>query len=202
MPLRQRVRFGFWGAEESGLLGSEHYVDSISDRNLGSIFANLNFDILASPNFARFVYDGDGSDTDPAGPAGSAQIETLFTDYFDSQGLPSAPTQFSGRSDYGPFIAVSIPAGGLFSGAEGIKTEEEAALFGGTAGEAYDSRYHEAYDDINNLSLESLSPMSDAVADATLTLARSRTGFFNDGSFRRPNAKADTRPLRGPEVVR
>ena len=24
---RQRVRFAFWGAEESGLLGSEHYVD-------------------------------------------------------------------------------------------------------------------------------------------------------------------------------
>ena len=28
---RQKVRFAFWGAEESGLLGSEHYVDSLSD---------------------------------------------------------------------------------------------------------------------------------------------------------------------------
>jgi Zn-dependent M28 family amino/carboxypeptidase len=43
-------------------------------------------------------------------------------------------TVFSGRSDYGPFIALNVPAGGLFTGAEGVKTAEEAALFGGTVG--------------------------------------------------------------------
>ena len=124
-PLRQRVRFAFWGAEELGLIGSDYYVNSISNKNLNSIFANLNFDMVGSPNYVRFVYDGDGSDTDPAGPAGSGQIEDVFTSYFDSQGLASDPTEFSGRSDYGPFIAVGIPAGGLFTGAEGIKTAEE-----------------------------------------------------------------------------
>ena len=70
------------------------------------------------------------------GPAGSAQIETLFDDYFAGQGLATEPTAFDGRSDYGPFIAVGIPAGGLFTGAEGIKTAEEAAIYGGTAGAA------------------------------------------------------------------
>ena len=110
---RQQVRFAFWGAEELGLLGSTHYVDTLSDRKLSTIYANLNFDMLGSPNYVRFVYDGDGSD-DPnglAGPPGSAQIESVFTNYFAGQGLASSPTAFDGRSDYGPFIAAGIPAG-------------------------------------------------------------------------------------------
>ena len=89
---RQKVRFAFWGAEEANLLGSQHYVDSLSDNALGRIFAVLNFDMVASPNYVRFVYDGDGSDTDPAGPPGSAQIEDVFTEYFASQGLESDPS--------------------------------------------------------------------------------------------------------------
>ncbi len=90
----------------------------------------LNFDMVGSPNFVRFVYDGDLSDSPPppgGAPEGSAQIEELFLDYFASQGLATQPTAFDGRSDYGPFIEVGIPAGGLFTGAEGIKTAEQAA---------------------------------------------------------------------------
>ena len=121
-----RMRFAFWGAEESGLLGSEHYVESLSARQLGNIALNLNFDMLGSPNYVRFVYDGDGSatpdDPDDAGPAGSAAIERVFKRYFAAKGLPTDPTPFDGRSDYGPFIAVGIPAGGLFTGAEEIKS--------------------------------------------------------------------------------
>jgi Zn-dependent M28 family amino/carboxypeptidase len=115
---RQQVRFAFWGAEELNLLGSQHYVDNLSDQELQDIVANLNFDMLGSPNYVRFVYDGDGSDTGPVGPPGSAQIEDIFNQYFASQGLATEPTAFDGRSDYGPFIAVGIPAGGLVSGAE------------------------------------------------------------------------------------
>jgi len=179
---RQKLRFAFWGAEEPGLFGSEFYVNSLSDAELGTIYANLNFDMVGSPNYVRFVYDGDGSDTEPAGPPGSAQIEAIFNQYFAGQGLASEPTPFDGRSDYGPFIAVGIPAGGLFTGAEGIKTPEQEAVYGGTAGIAYDPCYHQACDTINNLSTKALSEMSDAVAHATMTLARTRTGFFEDGS--------------------
>jgi hypothetical protein len=87
--------------------------------------------MLGSPNYVRFVYDGDGSATpEPGdeGPNGSAQIEAIFNNYFGSQSLATAPTAFDGRSDYGPFIAAGIPAGGLFSGAEGVTTAEEAAV--------------------------------------------------------------------------
>jgi Zn-dependent M28 family amino/carboxypeptidase len=182
---RQQVRFAFWGAEELNLLGSEHYVNTLSDDDLGKIVANLNFDMLGSPNYVRFVYDGDGGgDPDAAGPPGSAQIEALFNDYFASQGLATDPTPFDGRSDYGPFIAVGIPAGGLFSGAEGEKTVEQATVYGGTAGEPYDSCYHQACDTTNNLSTKALNELGDGAAHAVMTLARTRTGFFEDGSFR------------------
>ena len=181
---RRQVKFAFWGAEESGLLGSEHWVENLTPSQVGQIYANLNFDMTGSPNFVRFVYDGDGSDTPDtgAGPAGSGQIEALFNDYFASQGLATEPTAFDGRSDYGPFIATGIPAGGLFSGAEGVKTEEQAAIYGGTAGLAYDPCYHQACDTINNLSTTVLGQFADASAHATLTLARSKSGFFEDGS--------------------
>jgi len=181
---RQQVRFAFWGAEELNLLGSEHYVNTLSDDDLGKIVANLNFDMLGSPNYVRFVYDGDGSDTPTAGPPGSAQIEALFNDYFASQGLATEPTAFDGRSDYGPFIAVGIPAGGLFSGAEGEKTVEEATIYGGTAGAPYDPCYHQACDTTNNLSTKALNELGDGAAHAVMTLARTRTGFFEDGSLR------------------
>jgi Zn-dependent M28 family amino/carboxypeptidase len=186
---QQMVRFAFWGAEESGLLGSTHYVDSLSDAQLSTIYANLNFDMLGSPNYVRFVYDGDGS-ADPdglAGPPGSAQIEAVFNEYFAGRGLATAPTAFDGRSDYGPFIAAGIPAGGLFSGAEGIKTAEEAAVFGGTAGAPYDACYHQACDTANNLSTKALNELGDAAAHAIMTLALSKSGFFEDGSRRAPS---------------
>jgi Peptidase family M28/PA domain len=171
-----KVRFIWFSAEESGLLGSEAYVASLPDVERDKIAAMLNFDMVGSPNFVRFVYDGDLSDSEPpegGAPEGSAQIEDMFLDYFASQGLATKPTAFDGRSDYGPFIAAGIPAGGLFTGAEGIKTAEEAAVFGGVAGQQYDQCYHLGCDTTSNLSSTALDQMSDAIAHATITLAMS-----------------------------
>ncbi|MET1133371.1 MAG: M28 family metallopeptidase [Aeromicrobium sp.] len=179
--LQRPVRFAFWGAEELNLLGSEYYVNNLSEEEFSRIYANLNFDMIGSPNYARFVYDGDGSDGD-AGPAGSAEIETIFTDYFDSKGLAHEPTAFDGRSDYGPFIAAGIPAGGLFTGAEGIKTPEQVALYGGTAGVAFDPCYHQACDDSTNINVNALHEMGDAAAFAVATLGLSKNGLYPDGS--------------------
>ena len=121
----------------------------IDSGEIDDIEANLNFDMLGSPNFVRFVYDGDNSTGEgDVGPPGSAEIEQVFLDYFDAVGLPVEPTAFDGRSDYGPFIAPAafVPAGGLFSGAEGVKTAEQAAIYGGAAGSWYDPCYHQACD--------------------------------------------------------
>ena len=87
---------------------------------------DLSFDMLGSTNFARFIYDGDGGVFGSTGPSGSARIEQVFEQYFASQGLATEPTEFDGRSDYDASIAAGIPAGGLFTGAEGIKTPEQS----------------------------------------------------------------------------
>jgi Zn-dependent M28 family amino/carboxypeptidase len=172
---RNAVRFAFWGAEEAGLLGAAHYVSTLSEAERGRIALNLNFDMLGSPNHGRFVYDGDGSSTPTAGPAGSGAIEQVFTDHFAAQGLTSEPAALDGRSDYGPFTAQGIPAGGLFSGAEGVKTEAQVALYGGAAGLAYDACYHQACDDFGNVSATALDELGDAAAHATLVFAQAES---------------------------
>ena len=64
---RNAVRFIFFSAEESGLLGSQHYVSHLTTAEKADIAGMLNFDMLASPNFVRFVYDGDLSSFPGAG---------------------------------------------------------------------------------------------------------------------------------------
>jgi Zn-dependent M28 family amino/carboxypeptidase len=197
--VRNKVRFIWFSAEESGLLGSEAYVASLPDSERDKIAAMLNFDMVGSPNFVRFVYDGDLSDSEPpegGAPEGSAQIEEMFLDYFASQGLATEPTAFDGRSDYGPFIAAGIPAGGLFTGAEGIKTTEQAAVYGGIAGQQYDPCYHLGCDRLLNLSNTALDQMSDAMAHATITLSMStqalsgaRAGNLKAPAFRLPQPR-------------
>ena len=177
---RNKIRFIWFGAEEHGLLGSEAYVESLPQAERDKIAAMLNFDMVGSPNFVRFVYDGDLSDSEPpegGAPAGSAEIERLFLDYFESQGLATEPTAFDGRSDYGPFIFAGIPAGGLFTGAEELKTAEQAAIYGGVAGQPYDPCYHLGCDDLGNLNNVALDQMSDAAAHATITLAQDKRLF-------------------------
>jgi Zn-dependent M28 family amino/carboxypeptidase len=145
------VRFAWWGAEEEGLLGSEHYVANLTEEEAGNIALYLNFDMIGSPNYFYGIYDGDNSSgTAPAGfiPEGSAAIEDVFEQFYDSRELPYQDTDFSGRSDYGPFIAIGIPAGGLFTGAEDIKTADEAALYGGIPDAAYDPCYHQPCDNL------------------------------------------------------
>ncbi|KAJ2920654.1 hypothetical protein H1R20_g16439, partial [Candolleomyces eurysporus] len=149
---RNAVRFGFWTAEEFGLVGSEHYVTNLPAEEQDKIAVYLNFDMVASPNFGYFVYDGAGN-------------------------LRSAPTEFSGRSDYGPFLDVGIPSGGLFTGAEGKKTAEEAQWWGGEAGVDYDICYHKACDGVNNLNVPAWVENTKAAAHAIATYARSLNGI-------------------------
>jgi Zn-dependent M28 family amino/carboxypeptidase len=160
------VRFAWWSAEELGLVGSTHYVQSLSFEEQLNIALYLNFDMIGSPNAAYFVYDGDNSDGvgSGEGPYGSAQIEAAFTNYFAATGVPTEGTDFDGRSDYGEFIAQGIPAGGLFTGAEKIKTDAQVEKWGGVAGEAYDECYHSKCDNLGNIDRVALDRNSDAVA--------------------------------------
>jgi Zn-dependent M28 family amino/carboxypeptidase len=169
--LRHQVRFAFWGAEELGLLGSIHHVDSLTASERAAIALYLNLDMIASPNPVRFIYDGDGSAYKKAGPAGSAAIEAAFTEYFAGLDVPTRETPFDGRSDYWAFIHRDIAAGGLFTGAEARKSAHEAQLFGGEAEIAYDPCYHAACDDHDNYSRDALIENTRATAHVLATFA-------------------------------
>ena len=149
-PVNQ-VRFIWFGAEEAGLVGSAYYVSQLTKRELKDIAVMLNFDMVGSPNAGWFVYDGDASDTASTGSTGSGVVEDVFVDFFESIGRETEPTAFDGRSDYDAFVAAGIPAGGLFTGAEDIKTADQAAKWGGTAGVAFDPCYHAACDTYANV---------------------------------------------------
>ncbi|MBB4933719.1 Zn-dependent M28 family amino/carboxypeptidase [Lipingzhangella halophila] len=169
-----QVRFAFWGTEEQGLIGSTEYVEGLSEQERQDIALYLNFDMVGSPNFGRFVYDGRGEmEESMPPPAGSAAIQKLFEDYFAEQDLVSEPTALNGRSDYGAFLEAGIPSGGLFSGADGVKTEEQVGYYGGTAGEPFDPSYHTPDDDIDNINETAVEDLSGGIAYAVQTYADS-----------------------------
>ena len=61
----------------------------------------------------------------------------------------------------------------MFTGAEEIKTEEQAAIWGGTAGEQYDPCYHLACDTFDNVNAQALEINVVAIAYAIFNLAAS-----------------------------
>lgn len=169
------VRFCFWSAEEFGLLGSTYYVNQLnqSAEDIAKVRAYLNFDMIASPNYANLIYDGDGSAFNLTGPAGSAEIEALFEDYYTAAGKSYNATAFDGRSDYGPFLDVGIAAGGIFTGAEEIKSDEGQDIWGGEEEIAYDVNYHGAGDNIFNLALDAFWFNTKLIAHSVATYAQS-----------------------------
>lgn len=155
----------------------EHYVNNTSPAELEKIRLYLNFDMIASPNYVLGIYDGDGSAFNLSGPAGSAEAERTFETYYKSKGIPFVPSEFNGRSDYGPFLEHGVPCGGLDTGADGVKTEEEAALFGGQVGAWHDPNYHSAADNVTNLALDAFEITGKAIANSVAVYGKSWEGF-------------------------
>jgi Zn-dependent M28 family amino/carboxypeptidase len=197
------LRFAWWAGEEQGLLGSTDYVAGLSPAERDRIALYMNYDMVGSPNYIFMVYDADES-TFPAPegvpiPPGSEAIEDLYESYYTRIGEPYDDTEFSGRSDYEAFILAGIPSSGLFTGAEEIKTEEQEAIWGGTAGEQFDPCYHEECDTINNINRHALDVNSDLIAFAALTFAYS-TDSVNGVPGKKVPGKAFTLPdPAGPE---
>jgi Zn-dependent M28 family amino/carboxypeptidase len=197
------VRFAWWGAEELGLIGSTAYVEGLSAAERDRIALYLNYDMVGSPNYIFMVYDADES-TFPAPegvpiPPGSTAIEDLYESYYTLVGEPYDDTEFSGRSDYQAFIEAGIPSGGLFTGAEVVKTPEQVAIWGGTAGEQFDPCYHEACDTFGNVDEHALEVNSDLIAFAQLTFAFSTESVNGVPGRRVPGPPVNLPPPAGPE---
>jgi len=196
---KNKVRFAWWGAEEIGLLGSNFYVTNLAETNtaeLARIALNLNFDMIASPNYFRGVYNGSQSTASIL--EGSLKIQNLFEDWFTEKKLNYRLTDFTDRSDYAAFKAANIPAGGLFSGAEVTKSADERLEFGGLAGASYDPCYHKLCDDTNNIDSDCFEQMAKAAASVLQTLAKEEDlrGFLSSGSLPQARMLPSSRHLK------
>ncbi|MGW6557502.1 M28 family metallopeptidase [Streptomyces hydrogenans] len=159
----KHLRFGWWGAEELGLVGSKHYVNNLATTERAKLKGYLNFDMIGSPNPGYFVYDDDPT------------IETTFKNYFAGLGVPTEiETEGDGRSDHASFKNVGIPVGGLFTGASRVKSSAQVAKWGGTA-TAFDRCYHSSCDTTANINDTALDRNSDAIAHAIWTLSGTTT---------------------------
>ncbi|KQX59237.1 MULTISPECIES: M28 family metallopeptidase [unclassified Streptomyces] len=160
----KHLRFGWWGAEELGLVGSKYYVNNLPSTERAKISGYLNFDMIGSPNPGYFVYDDDPT------------IEQTFKDYYAGLGIPTEiETEGDGRSDHAPFKNVGIPVGGLFSGADYTKTAAQAQKWGGTSGQAFDRCYHSSCDTTANINDTALDRNADAIAYAIWNLSTGST---------------------------
>ncbi|MEU8939808.1 M28 family metallopeptidase [Streptomyces goshikiensis] len=155
----KHLRFGWWGAEELGMVGSKYYVNNLPAAEKTKISGYLNFDMIGSPNPGYFVYDDDPT------------IEQTFKNYYAGLGVPTEiETEGDGRSDHAPFKSAGIPVGGLFSGADYTKTAAQAQKWGGTSGQAFDRCYHSSCDTSANINDTALDRNADAIAYAVWTL--------------------------------
>ncbi|QDS77391.1 hypothetical protein FKW77_006069 [Venturia effusa] len=167
------VRFAWMSAEEEGLVGSTYYVNHLTMEENKKIRMFMDYDMMASPNYAYQIYNATNADN----PDGTEQIRDLYINWFKEQGLNYTLEVFDGRSDYVSFINAGIPAGGILTGQDNIKTEEEVAMFGGQAGVAYDQCYHQLCDDVENLNMTAWPVTTKLIAHGVATYARSLEGF-------------------------
>ena len=145
------VRFAWWGAEESGLVGSTFYVNNLTqaERDAHRPVPELRHDRLAELRPVRLRRwrrhrAGRASRARRPSRPSSTTSTPLGARLRARRRSTGGPT--TGRSS----LDSGIPAGGLFTGAEGIKTPAQVAVYGGTAGQQYDPCYHQACDTFAN----------------------------------------------------
>jgi Zn-dependent M28 family amino/carboxypeptidase len=189
-PPRNMVRFLWFGGEEDGLVGSQYYAAHMSADEVARTDVMIDTDMIASPNFARLVYDGNHDETEEgtAGPPGSEVIEEVFERYWAQQGLASENIPFDGRSDYVGFVNRGIPSGGVFAGAEAPKTAAQVALYGGVQGEQLDPCYHEDCDTYDTVTgqppAETMNVFEAAPTPANLVIAQAQADSLNGNAIR------------------
>jgi Zn-dependent M28 family amino/carboxypeptidase len=133
--LKNKVRFAWWGAEESGLLGSNFYTSRLQNPEANNILVYLNFDMIARGYFG--IFNGSGAIPSYNGPPGSEILYKLFLDAFNEKGINKTQVEkFAGNSDYGSFVGkLKKISGGLHTG----------------SGYAQDPCYHRKCDTVNNI---------------------------------------------------
>ncbi|WP_217371080.1 M20/M25/M40 family metallo-hydrolase [Nonomuraea antri] len=104
---QKRLRFGWWGAEELGLIGSAYYTQNLGATERAKIKTYLNFDMVGAKNTTTW-----GVYTD------STRLRTLFDGYFRAKGVPSRGVDYGARSDHASFKRYGIEVSGIASGSD------------------------------------------------------------------------------------
>ena len=186
VPLKYKIRFGWFSGEEQGLFGSTFAVNQLNTVQTQQTLGMLDYDMIASTNWIPFMYIPNPSET--ALPAmqrdSEATMSNIHINYLQSRlGVTKTDYPFDNRSDYAQWRARNVPATGLYTGAEGIKTlaqmngtpatDTAPAVngYGGQSGIQADPCYHEWCDTVFNLSEYGMNEFTDVLAHATLSLA-------------------------------
>lgn len=167
------VRFAWWAAEEEGLLGSTYYAENLSPAENAKVRVFMDYDMMASPNFEYEIYDANNEEN----PKGSGDLKDLYINWYEDHGLNYTLVPFDGRSDYVGFIDAGIPAGGIATGAEGVKDAKGQEKFGGNAGEWFDPCYHQLCDNLTNPHYGAWVNNTKLIAHSVAVYAKSFDGF-------------------------
>ncbi|MEV6521182.1 M28 family peptidase [Longispora sp. NPDC051575] len=155
--MTNHLRFGWWTGEEQGLVGSKHYVNSLSAAQKTAIKAYGTFDMIASTNAGYFA-------------TGTDAVAVKVREYFTSINVPTE-TSTECCSDDGSFRGAGIPSSLMSTGAGRTKTAAQVTKWGGTAGAAYDPCYHRSCDSYpSNVNTTSLDRYADSIAYAVWAL--------------------------------
>ncbi|MFD1324036.1 M28 family peptidase, partial [Micromonospora sonneratiae] len=100
----KRLRFGWWGAEELGLIGSNYYTTNLSQTERQKIKTYLNFDMVGAKDITTWgVYSH------------TASVSSIFKSYFASRNIGTYDVRWDGSSDHSSFTRYGIPVGGIGS---------------------------------------------------------------------------------------
>ncbi|GGJ86982.1 aminopeptidase [Pilimelia anulata] len=146
---QRHLRFGWWGAEELGDVGSAAYVKGLPAAEKAQIKSYLNFDMVATKKVTKWGIYTDGD------KALGAELKAWFT----AHNVPSVGLNIDGRSDHAAFMRAGIPASGVIS-------EDSLSNL--------DPCYHKACDTVNSLSPDALGLATNMIAAVTWKLAGAR----------------------------
>ncbi|ROT42193.1 aminopeptidase Y [Sodiomyces alkalinus F11] len=148
---KNKVRFIWWGAEESGLIGSLYYTSTLPEEEADKIRFYFNYDMIGSISPKFDVYQG----RNPGDAYGAA----LLQEYLLEEGYPAQLAPFGTGSDYVGFINIGVPSSGLHTGTP-----------------PFDPCYHLACDGIDNINWDAYTANVKAAARAAAIFANDLSG--------------------------
>jgi aminopeptidase S len=149
---QKRIRFGFWGAEEEGDVGSSYYVSHLAGGEAKKIDAYLNFDMIGNK-----VENGRAVGWSLYSEGQSNGLNQPFQAYFTAHNITVNPSlNTDDRSDHAAFKRAGVKV-------TGVSSVRSLSALGAC--------YHRACDDLTDVDPNSMLLGTNAIATAVWSLA-------------------------------